>query len=61
MNMEKGTEAMRNDGGSFIRKGKAGDWKNHFTPEMTAKFDKWMAEKMKGTDLKFIQDLDKQD
>ena len=49
------------DRGSFIRKGKTGDWKNHFTPEMTQKFDKWMAEKMKGTDLKFVEELAKQD
>ena len=62
VNMEKASEAMTNkDSGSFIRKGKTGDWKNHFTPEMTAKFDKWMAEKMKGTDLKFVQELAKQD
>ena len=52
---------MRNDRGSFIRKGKTGDWKNHFTPEMTAKFEKWMAEKLKGTDLTFVDELKKQD
>ena len=52
---------MHTDRGSFIRKGKTGDWKNHFTPEMTAKFDKWMEQKMKGTDLTFFHELDKQD
>ncbi|KAF0288786.1 Sulfotransferase family cytosolic 1B member 1 [Amphibalanus amphitrite] len=62
VNMEKSTHGMVNkDQGSFIRKGKTGDWKNHFTPEMTEKFDKWMAQKMKGTDLKYVEELDKQD
>ncbi|XP_043204340.1 sulfotransferase 1A1-like [Amphibalanus amphitrite] len=49
------------DRGSFVRKGKTGDWKNHFTPEMNEKFDKWMEEKLKGTDLTFVQELEKQD
>ena len=31
--------ALHKDRGSFIRKGKVGDWKNHSTPDMTAKFD----------------------
>ncbi|XP_037090162.1 sulfotransferase 1C4-like [Pollicipes pollicipes] len=44
------------DRGDFIRKGKIGDWKNHFTPEMSEKFDKWMAEKLKGTDLSFTME-----
>ncbi|XP_043204345.1 sulfotransferase 1C4-like [Amphibalanus amphitrite] len=52
---------MYPDRGSFIRKGKVGDWKNHFTPEMTEKFDKWVEEKLKGTDLAFVEDLDQQD
>ncbi|XP_037074863.1 luciferin sulfotransferase-like, partial [Pollicipes pollicipes] len=48
------------DRGDFIRKGKTGDWKNHFTPEMSAKFDRCMAEKLKGTDLLFTMELEKQ-
>ena len=44
---------MTPERGSFIRKGQTGDWKNHFTPEMTARFDAWMADKLKGTDLSF--------
>ncbi|XP_037083661.1 sulfotransferase 1C4-like [Pollicipes pollicipes] len=52
---------MHADRGSFIRKGKTGDWKNHFTPEMNAKFDKWMAQKLRETDLRFVQELSKQD
>ncbi|KAF0303386.1 Sulfotransferase 1C2A [Amphibalanus amphitrite] len=52
---------MHKDRGNFIRKGKTGDWKNHFTPEMTEKFDKWLEQKLKGTDLKFVTELDQQD
>ncbi|XP_043204618.1 sulfotransferase 1A1-like [Amphibalanus amphitrite] len=52
---------MHTDRGNFIRKGKTGDWKNYFTPEMNEKFDKWVAEKLKGTDLTFVQELEKQD
>ena len=52
---------MHKDRGNFIRKGVTGDWKNHFAPEMSEKFDKWMAEKLKGTDLKFVTELDQQD
>ncbi|KAF0307341.1 Sulfotransferase 1A4 [Amphibalanus amphitrite] len=52
---------MYTDRGNFIRKGKTGDWKNYFTPEMNEKFDKWVAEKLKGTDLTFVQELEEQD
>ena len=52
---------MHKDRGNFIRKGKTGDWMNHFTPQMTEKFDKWLEEKLKGTDLTFVQQLEKQD
>jgi len=44
-----------------VRKGKTGDWKNHFTPEMNAEFNRFMAEAMKGTDLQFVEELDQQD
>lgn len=37
----------------FIRKGEVGDWKNHMTPEMTAKFDAWIEENIRGTGLSF--------
>jgi len=57
----KDTGFMHKDRGNFIRKGKTGDWKNHFTPEMNARFSRFMAEAMKGTDLNFVEELEKQD
>lgn len=41
--------------------GKAGDWKNHFSPEMVAKLDAWIAKNLADTDLRFIEELDQQD
>lgn len=37
----------------FIRKGQVGDWQNYFSPETNAKFDKWIEESFKNTDLTF--------
>lgn len=37
----------------FIRKGETGDWKNHMSLEMSKKFDKWIEENTRGTDLIF--------
>ncbi|KAF0310248.1 Sulfotransferase 1C2 [Amphibalanus amphitrite] len=45
----------------FIRKGKTGDWKGAFTAEMNDKFDRWLEDKLKGTDLRFTMELDTQD
>jgi len=39
--------------GHFIRKGQIGDWKNHFTDELNSRFDQWIKDKTKDTDLKF--------
>lgn len=48
-----GKERYENSGVRFVRKGVAGDWKNHMTPEMSAKFDKWIEESTRGTGLTF--------
>ena len=33
------TTVRRESDGPFLRKGKVGDWKNHFTAEQTRRFD----------------------
>lgn len=38
---------------NFVRKGGSGDWKNHFTPEINAKAEKWIEENLRDTDLRF--------
>merc|ERR1712137_475305 len=45
----------------FIRKGKTGDWKNHFNPELNARLDEWIRKNLEGSDLKFTMELDYQD
>lgn len=35
----------------FFRKGKMGDWKNHFTPEQTKEMDEWIKKNVADTDL----------
>ncbi|KZS20060.1 putative Sulfotransferase family cytosolic 1B member [Daphnia magna] len=48
--------------GHFIRKGKTGDWKNHFSPEMNKRIDEWIDKNLNGcADLKFITQLEFQD
>lgn len=37
----------------FIRQGKTGGWKEEFTLEMDEKFNKWIADNLKDTDLTF--------
>ncbi|KAI9552926.1 hypothetical protein GHT06_020810 [Daphnia sinensis] len=50
-----------NNSGHFIRKGKTGDWKNHFSPELNARIDLWIETNLQGTDLSFVTELDQQD
>ncbi|EFX84144.1 hypothetical protein DAPPUDRAFT_301389 [Daphnia pulex] len=50
-----------NNTGNFIRKGKTGDWKNHFSSELNARIDLWIESNLKGSDLTFITELDQQD
>uniref|UniRef100_T1II81 Sulfotransferase domain-containing protein n=1 Tax=Strigamia maritima TaxID=126957 RepID=T1II81_STRMM len=38
----------------FMRKGIVGDCKNHMSPELIAKFDKWIIEQTGGSDVKDI-------
>ncbi|KAL7730395.1 hypothetical protein ACLKA6_016627 [Drosophila palustris] len=37
----------------FIRNGKIGDWKNHMSDEMSAKFDAWSEQHLRGSGLTF--------
>jgi len=46
--------------GNFIRKGKTGDWMNHFSPELNQRIDQWIKKNMEGSDLKFTMELDHQ-
>ncbi|KAK2902635.1 hypothetical protein Q8A67_007348 [Cirrhinus molitorella] len=47
---------MDNKKSAFLRKGVAGDWKNHFSPELDAKFTAVIQEEMKGTNIRFPWD-----
>ncbi|XP_046641045.1 sulfotransferase 1B1-like [Daphnia pulicaria] len=52
---------INEDAGTFFRKGKTGDWKNHFSPELNERIDNWIQDNLAGSDLKFVMELDKQD
>lgn len=43
------------------QKGKTGDWKNYFSPELNQRLDNWIADNLAGTDLKFVTELEQQD
>ena len=42
-------------------KGKTGDWKNHFSPELNRRIDAWVEENLAETDLRFEMELEQQD
>ncbi len=44
---------MHKDNTCFIRKGVVGGWKNHFTPEQSARFEALCHEKFKPVGLEF--------
>ncbi len=43
--------------GSFIRKGKVGDWKNYFDDDLNAEWDSWINERVMGTDYNMTFEL----
>ena len=45
----------------FVRKGKTGDWKNHFGVELNSRIDGWIEKNTAGTGLSFVTELAKQD
>jgi len=40
-------------GPNLLRKGKIGDWKHYFTPELNERFENEVMDKLKGTGLEF--------
>nr|XP_026691902.1 cytosolic sulfotransferase 3 [Ciona intestinalis] len=42
---------------NFYRKGKVGDWKNHFTVAQSERMDALVKEKLSGTDIQFTYEL----
>ncbi|KAJ1083867.1 hypothetical protein NDU88_004022 [Pleurodeles waltl] len=51
-------EILDHNQGQFMRKGDVGDWKEHFTLEQNAHFDKVYKEKLQDLDLSFQWELD---
>lgn len=45
---------LPSNNGSFLRKGKVGDWKSKLTVAQSEAMDAWMAERLSGTGLQFI-------
>lgn len=41
------------EGPKMLRKGKVGDWKNYFTPELNEMFENKVMMKLRGTGLEF--------
>ena len=45
------------NGPSLLRKGVVGDWKNYFTPEQNARFEKEVLAKLEGSGLEFDYEI----
>ena len=41
----------------FMRKGETGDWKNHFSQEISDEMDVWIKRELAGTDLEFTTEV----
>ena len=52
---------LMSDAQSLFRRGRTGDWKNYFTPTMDARMTAWMEENLRGSDLRFITELERRD
>ncbi|XP_067007721.2 luciferin sulfotransferase [Anabrus simplex] len=50
---KNGPSFLRDSGLHFIRKGEVGDWKNHMSSDLAARFDSWTEENLRGTGLRF--------
>ncbi|XP_066533511.1 sulfotransferase family 2, cytosolic sulfotransferase 3 isoform X2 [Hoplias malabaricus] len=50
------SDIMDSNKSPFLRKGIAGDWKNHFSPELEAKFNAVIREEIEGTGIRFPWD-----
>ncbi|CAH0554475.1 unnamed protein product [Brassicogethes aeneus] len=50
---KNGENYYKRTGEHFIRKGIVGDWKNYMSHELSERFDKWIEENTRGTDLTF--------
>ncbi|ENN80413.1 hypothetical protein YQE_03161, partial [Dendroctonus ponderosae] len=53
---KKGDDFYTKSGKHFVRKGIIGDYKNYMSPEMIARFDNWIEENIRGTDLELSLD-----
>ena len=51
--VQKSKMKPKGEGGAFMNKGKTGNWKKHFTPELEKRFEEWETRELEGSDLKF--------
>ena len=53
MNQQLADSGRKALDGAFMRKGKVGNWRQHFTPELEKRFKEWEARWLEGCSLKF--------